>query len=112
MRNEAGGESGHWQGSKKGAGHLGERRGREIRRRARGPPRRSTTGAGRTDLTGRVHGAEREERGARGNGSSTGEPGPRGRERGSARMKKPAPTGRPHWAASERGRARGRKSCR
>jgi hypothetical protein len=45
--------------------------------------RRSTAGVGRADLTGWVHDAERviEERGARGNGSATGEPGPRGRER-------------------------------
>jgi hypothetical protein len=33
------------------------------------------------DLTGRVHDAKREERGARGNDSATGEPGPRDRER-------------------------------
>jgi hypothetical protein len=26
--------AGHWRGSKKGAGHVGGRRGREIRRRA------------------------------------------------------------------------------
>jgi hypothetical protein len=36
-------------------------------------------------LTGKVHSAEREERGARGNGSATGELGPRGREREGAR---------------------------
>jgi hypothetical protein len=68
----------HWRGSKKGARRVGGRRGREIRRRARVRTRRSTAGAGRADLTGRVHGAEREreKRGARGNGSATGEPGP------------------------------------
>jgi hypothetical protein len=33
------------------------------------------------------------------------------RERRSARVKELAPTGRPHWAASERG-GRGRESCR
>jgi hypothetical protein len=38
--------------------------------------RRSTTSAEGAELTGRVHGAEREERGARGNGSATGDPGP------------------------------------
>jgi hypothetical protein len=63
-------------------------------------------------LTGRVHGAEREGRGARGNGSATGEPGPRGRERRTAWVKKPALTGRPQWGKSERERARGRESCR
>jgi hypothetical protein len=29
-----GASAGHWQGSKKGAGRMGGRRGREIRRRA------------------------------------------------------------------------------
>ena len=57
---------GHWRGSKKGAGHVGERRGREIQRRARVRTRRSMAGAGRADLTGRVHGVERERRGALG----------------------------------------------
>jgi hypothetical protein len=38
-----------------------------------------------------------------GNGSVTDEPGPRGRERRGTRVKKLVPTGRPHWAASERG---------
>jgi hypothetical protein len=60
-------------------------------------------------LTGRVHGAEREGRGARGNGSATGEPGPRGRERRTAWVKKPAPTGRPQWGKSERESARERE---
>jgi hypothetical protein len=64
---------------------MGGRRGREIRRRARVRTRWSTAGEGRANLTGRVHGAEREKRGARGNGSATGKPGPRGRERGDAR---------------------------
>jgi hypothetical protein len=80
----AGASAGHWRGSKKGARRVGGRRGREIRRRARVRTRRSTTGAGRADLTGRVHDAEREERGARGNGSATGEPGLRDRQRGEA----------------------------
>jgi hypothetical protein len=102
-RNEAGASAGHLWGSKKGAGHVGGHRGREIR---------STASAGRADLTGRVHGTEREERGARGNDSATGEPGPRGRERRGAQAKKLVPIGWPHWAASERGRARGRESCR
>jgi hypothetical protein len=59
-RNEAGVSAGHWQGSKKGARHVGKRRCREIRRRARVHTRRSTAGAGRADLTGQAHGAERE----------------------------------------------------
>jgi hypothetical protein len=61
-----GASAGHWRGSKKGGGCVGGRRGREIRRRARVHTCRSTTGAGRADLTGRVHGAEREERGRAG----------------------------------------------
>jgi hypothetical protein len=48
---------------------VGGHRGQEIRRRARVRTRRSTVSAGRVDLTGKVHSAEREERGARGNGS-------------------------------------------
>jgi hypothetical protein len=71
-----GSERGHGRGSKKGAGLVGGCRGREIRRCARVRTRRSMAGTGRADLTGRVHGTEREERGARGNGSATGEPGP------------------------------------
>jgi hypothetical protein len=73
--------AGHWWGSIKGAGHVGGRRGREIRRRARVRTRRSTASVEKAELTGRVHDAEREERGARGNGSTTGGPGPRDRER-------------------------------
>jgi hypothetical protein len=108
-----GASAGHWRGSKKGAGRVGGRHGREIRRRARVRTRWSTTIAEGAKLIGQGHGAEREERGARGNGSVTGDPGPRGREkRGARRRRKPAPTGWPHWAASERGRARGRERCR
>jgi hypothetical protein len=73
--------TGHWQGSKKGVGRVGGRRGRETRRRARVRTRRSTAGAKGAELTGRVHGAEREERGMQGNGSTTGDLGPRDRER-------------------------------
>jgi hypothetical protein len=47
--------------------------------------RRSTAGAEGAELTGQAHGAEREEKGARGNGSATSDPGSRDRERGSAR---------------------------
>jgi hypothetical protein len=64
---------------------VGGRPGREIRRRARVRTRRSTASAEEVELTGQAHGAEREERGARGNGSVTGDPGPRDREREGAR---------------------------
>jgi hypothetical protein len=48
-----------------------------------------------------------------GNGSATSEPGPRGRERRGARVKKPAPTGWPPLGSErERGRARGIEGCR
>jgi hypothetical protein len=56
-----GSECGHWWGSKKGAGRVGERRGREIRLRARVRTHWSTVSVGRAELIGRVHGAEREE---------------------------------------------------
>jgi hypothetical protein len=81
--------AGHWRGSKKGAGRVGGRHGREIRRRARVRTRRSTASAEGAELTGQAHDAEREERGARGNDSATGDPGPRDRkrERESARKK-------------------------
>jgi hypothetical protein len=72
--------AGHWLGSKKGAGHVGKRRDREIRRRARVRTRRSTTSVEGAELTGQAHDEEREERGARGNGSATGDPGSRDRE--------------------------------
>jgi hypothetical protein len=77
--------AGHWWGSEKGARCVGGRRGREIRRRARVRTRRSTTSMEGAELTGQAHGAEREERGARGNGSVVGDPGPRDREREGAR---------------------------
>jgi hypothetical protein len=68
--------AGHWRGSKKGAGRVGVRRGREIRRRARVRTRRSTAIAEGAKLTRQAHGAEREERGTRGTGSAVGDPGP------------------------------------
>jgi hypothetical protein len=77
-----------WRGSKKGARRVGGRRGREIRRRARVRMRRSTASAEEAELTGQAHDTEREERGARGNDSATGDPCPRDRERGSTRVKK------------------------
>jgi hypothetical protein len=79
--------AGHRRGSKKGVGCVGGRRGREIRRRARVRMRRSTASAEGAELTGQARGAEREEWGLRDNGSATGYPGPRDRERGSTRAK-------------------------
>jgi hypothetical protein len=62
--------AGHWRGSKKGVGRVGGCRGREIRRRARVRTHRSTASAEGVELTGQAHGAEREKRGAWGNGSA------------------------------------------
>jgi hypothetical protein len=100
--------AGHWRGSKKGVGRVGRRRGREIRRCARVRTRRSTASVEGAKLTRQAHGAEREERGARGNDSATGDPGPQDRERGSARgeenlHRQVGPTGQ---RAREGGRAR------
>jgi hypothetical protein len=72
----------------------------------------STASAKGAELIGQAHGAEREERGARGNDSATGDPGPRDRERGSERVKetgadKSAPLGNER----ERERARARENC-
>jgi hypothetical protein len=67
---------------------VGGCRGREIRRCAQVRTRRSTASAEGAELIGQAHGTEREERGARGNGSATGDPGPRDRERGSVWAKK------------------------
>jgi hypothetical protein len=104
--------AGHWRGSKKGAGRVGERRGREIRRRARVRTRRSTASAEGAELTGQAHAAEREERGVRGNVSATGDSGPQDRERERAGegnwRQQIGPTGQ---RARERGRARGRTAA-
>jgi hypothetical protein len=55
--------AGHWRGSKKGAGRVGGRRGREIRRRARVRTRRSRRARrGRNSQVGST--AQREEKGA------------------------------------------------
>jgi hypothetical protein len=104
--------TGHWRGSKKGAGRVGGRRRREIRRRAQVRTRRSMASAEGAELIGQAHGTEKEERGTQGNGSATGDPGPRDRERGGARVKKTGadrlgPTGRER----ERERARERGSA-
>jgi hypothetical protein len=69
----------------KGAGRVGGHRGREIWRRARVRTRRSTASVEGAELTGQAHDAEREERGAGGNDSTTGDPGPRDREGEGAR---------------------------
>jgi hypothetical protein len=70
-----GSECGHWRGSKRGAGRVGGRRGREIQRRALVRTHWSTTGVGRAELTGKAHDAERE-RERTGNGSAPSEPDP------------------------------------
>jgi hypothetical protein len=94
----------------KGSWARGRRRGREIRRCARVRTRRSTASVEKAKLIGRAHDAEREERGVRGNGSATGDSGPRDRERECAGEGKLALTGWPHWATSEGGSARERGS--
>jgi hypothetical protein len=59
-----GSECEHWRGSKKGAGRVGGRRGREIRRRARVRKRRSTASVEGAELTWQAYNAERERKGA------------------------------------------------
>jgi hypothetical protein len=93
-----GSECGRWRGSKRELGRVGGHRGREFR---------STARAGRAELTGRVHGAEKGKRSARGNGSVPSKLGPRGREgrgvRGRInRRQQLGPTGQ---RARKRGRA-------
>jgi hypothetical protein len=75
----------HWRGSKKGAGRVGGRRGREIRRRARVRTRWSTARMGRAELTGQAHNAEKE-KGTRGATARqlANRAGPQRRERGGA----------------------------
>jgi hypothetical protein len=65
-------------------------------------------GAGKADLIGRVHGAEREKGTRGGNGSVASEPGPRNKEREGERAGegKLAPTSWSRRAARERGRER------
>jgi hypothetical protein len=64
---------------------------------------------GGTDKTGPRRRERKED--ARGQRLVIGELGPRDRERESAHEGEP-PTGRPHWAASERGRAHTRENRR
>jgi hypothetical protein len=90
---------------------VGGRRVREIRRRARVRTRRSTASAEGVELIGQAHGAEREEKGCAGQRLGDWRSGP-ARQRESAGGRKRAPTDRPHWVASERGRARAREKCR
>jgi hypothetical protein len=72
------------------AGVVAEKSG-NVRECARAGPRRVR---GRVDLTGKAHRTEIVKRDAWGNGSATGEPGPRGRGRREARRgKQLAPTG-------------------
>jgi hypothetical protein len=57
----------------------------DVRECARAGPRRARRAA---ELTGQAYGVEREERGTRGNASTTGDLGPRDRERESTRGRK------------------------
>jgi hypothetical protein len=87
---------------------VGGRRGRETRQRARVRTRWSTAGVRKAELIGLAHGAEREKRDARGNDSTTGDPGPKDRERGSARAKETgADRSAPLGSERERERALG-----
>jgi hypothetical protein len=101
--------AGHWRGSKKGAGHVGGRRGREIWRRAHTPVH-GESGEGETEKAGPQR---RERKGdARGQRLDTGELGPRDREREREctgeenRHQQVGPTGQ---RAREGGRAREEK---
>jgi hypothetical protein len=74
----------------------------------------STAGAGGGgDLKGEAHDPARERASAWGQRLGDWRTRPtRQRGKRGARAKKPAPTAWPHWAASERERARGSGSCR
>jgi hypothetical protein len=103
--------AGHWRGSKKGSWARG--RASWLRNPATcasaHSPVHGESGEGGTDTAGPQR---RERKGdVRGQRLGTGELGPRDRERANGRRKL-APTGRPHWAASERGRARTRENRR
>jgi hypothetical protein len=78
----------------------------DVRECACAGPRRR---AERAELIGLAHGAEREKRDARGNGSTTGDPGPRDRERKGARGQRK--TGADRSAPVGRKRERKRESA-
>jgi hypothetical protein len=88
---------------------VGGCRDRETRRRVRVRMRRSTASAEGTELTGQAHSAVRRKgrAGAMARHWRTGPVRQKERERANGRRKL-APTGRPHWAASERGRVHAR----
>jgi hypothetical protein len=91
---------------------VGGRRGRETRRRVRVRTRRSTARAGKAELTRQAHDAEKEKGTREGNSSALANwarETERERERANGRRKL-APTGQPHWVASERGRALAREN--
>jgi hypothetical protein len=92
---------------------VGGRRGREFWRRARVRTRRSMAEAGRVELTGRVHDAERErEKGRASNGSAPGRMSPRHRERRGTHAGESTGVDRSAPAGRERERERGRESRR
>jgi hypothetical protein len=90
---------------------VGGRRGREIRRRARVSTRRSTAGTGRADVTGRLHGAERERRGTRGATAQQLANRAREAEREEKRAGEDTGANRSAPVGRERGGARERESC-
>jgi hypothetical protein len=73
--------------------------------------RQSTASVERVKLTGLAHDAQREKRDARGNGSRTGDPGPRDRERERAGEVTGADRSAPLGSERERERARVRGSA-
>jgi hypothetical protein len=91
---------------------VGGRRGQETQRRARVRTRWSSTGARKEDLTRLAHDAEGEKRDARGNGSTTGNPGPRDREREGERAGEVTGADRLGPLGSERARESGRSRLR
>jgi hypothetical protein len=81
----------------------------DVRECACAGPRRR---AERAELTGLAHGAEREKRDARGNGSTTGDPGPRNRERKGERAGEGNRRRQIGPTSSERARESGRSGLR
>jgi hypothetical protein len=104
--------AGHRWGYKKRVGRVGGHRGREtgdVRECACAGPRRR---AERAELTGLAHGIEREKRDARGNSSTTGDPGPRDRERKGERAGEVTGADRLGPLGSQRVRGSGRSGLR